>query len=104
MKDVLISVVFVAGVVASVSFGGFYSFKYFAPKYAEVQNEVFKNSTAYNDGMLRDLENLMREYQSADAAHKEALKSIVIHRFSVYDTNKLPGNLAEFKRSLDRSF
>jgi hypothetical protein len=88
----------------SMPFIGYYSYQYFAPKYMEVQHKVFKESTSYNDGMLRDLENLMLEYQNADASHKEAIKAIVIHRFSVYDTNRLPSHLAAFKQSLVRGY
>ena len=52
----------------------------------------------YNDGMVRDLQNLQLEYLNADQAHKDAIRSIVLHRFSVYDQNKLPPDLWNFYR------
>jgi hypothetical protein len=61
---------------------------------------VFKESEQYNDGMIRDLENLQLEYINADQAHKDALRSIVLHRFSVYDENRLPANLRLFYEQL----
>ena len=50
--------------------------------------------------MIRDLENLQMEYTNADAEHKQALRAIVLHRFSVYDTNRLPYNLRSFYEQL----
>ena len=75
---------------------GLANYSFFAPKYRAVENQVFKESEQYNDGMIRDLENLQMEYMNADQAHKDALRSIVIHRFSVYDQNRLPANLWNF--------
>lgn len=94
-------------IVASVAFIGFFgnliglgSYAFFAPKYRAVENQVFKQSEQYNDGMVRDLENLQMEYMNADQAHKDALRSIVMHRFSVYDENRLPNNLRSFYDNL----
>ena len=79
---------------------GLANYSFFAPKYRAVENQVFKESEQYNDGMIRDLENLQMEYMNADQAHKDALRSIVLHRFSVYDENRLPFNLRSFYQQL----
>jgi hypothetical protein len=81
-------------------FGSFYAYQYFAPKYRAVDNQVFKQSEQYNDGMIRDLENLQLEYINADKDHKDALRAIVLHRFSVYPEDKMPPNLRNFYISL----
>ena len=39
----------------SISFLGYESYKFFAPKYRAVDNQVFKESEQYNDCMIRDL-------------------------------------------------
>jgi hypothetical protein len=83
-----------------VIFGSFWTYQYFAPKYRAVDNQVFKQSEQYNDGMIRDLENLQIEYISADADKKQALRAIVLHRFSVYPEDKMPPNLRNFYNSL----
>jgi hypothetical protein len=75
---------------------GLANYSFFAPKYRAVENQVFKESEQYNDGMIRDLENLQMSYMDADQAHKDALRSIILHRFSVYDQNRLPPNLWNF--------
>jgi hypothetical protein len=81
-------------------FGSFFAYQYFAPKYRAVDNEVFKQSEQYNDGMIRDLENLQLEYINSDQAHKDALRAIVLHRFSVYPVEKMPPNLRNFYEQL----
>ena len=86
--------------VLVVTFGGYWSYSYFAPKYRAIDNQVFKESEQYNDGMIRDLENLQMEYIKASVDQKAALKSIIIHRFSVYDQNRLPPNLWAFYQDL----
>ena len=79
---------------------GLANYSFFAPKYRAVENQVFKESEQYNDGMIRDLENLQMEYINADQAHKDALRAIVLHRFSVYPQDKMPSNLRNFYNDL----
>jgi hypothetical protein len=83
-----------------ISYLGYESYKFFAPKYRAVDNQVFKQSEQYNDGMIRDLENLQIEYINADAEKKVSLRAIVLHRFSVYPEDKMPPNLRNFYNSL----
>ena len=75
-------------------------YAYFAPKYVAVDNQVFHESQQYNDGMIRDLENLQLEYINADAAKKDSIRAITLHRFSVYPQEKMPPNLRNFYNDL----
>ena len=79
---------------------GYKSYEFYAPKYRAVDNKVFKESEQYNDGMIRDLENLQLEYIKADKEQKDALRAITLHRFSVYPEDKMPPNLRNFYNSL----
>jgi len=81
-------------------FGSFFAYQYFGPKYRAVDNQVFKQSEQYNDGMIRDLENLQMEYINSDAEHKQAIRAIVLHRFSVYPEDRMPPNLRNFYNDL----
>jgi hypothetical protein len=83
-----------------ISLLSYESYQFFAPKYRAVDNKVFKESEQYNDGMIRDLENLQMEYINADAEKKQALRAIVLHRFSVYPEDKMPPNLRNFYNDL----
>jgi hypothetical protein len=94
--------VIIAGLclIVGLSFFGFGLSSFFAPKYRALDNAVFKESEQYNDGMIRDLESLQMEYINADDAHKDALRAIVLHRFSVYPEEKMPPNLRNFYNQL----
>jgi len=103
MKDFIESAVVAIGtlflicvVVLGLGFISYKGYEFYAPRYRAVENKVFKESEQYNDGMVRDLENLQLEYISADQAHKDVMKAIILHRFSVYDENRLPYNLRSF--------
>ena len=95
---IIIVTMFTLGFAAN--FLGFWQFSFFAPRVEQVRYNVFKESQTYNDGMLRDLQNLKLEYLNADSAHKDAMRSIVIQRFSVYDLNRLPPDLQQFYYSM----
>jgi len=107
MKEILGGIAaFFSGIVgivlliAGLSYIGWYSYDYFAPKYRATDNKVFKESEQYNDGMVRDLENLQMEYMNADKDHQQALRAIILHRFSVYPEDKMPANLRNFYNQL----
>ena len=102
-KEISSMVGVIVGAIALIfglTFLGYKSYEFFAPKYRAVDNQVFKQSEQYNDGMIRDLENLQMEYINADAEKKQALRAIVLHRFSVYPEDRLPPNLRNFYNSL----
>jgi hypothetical protein len=99
-KEISVIVVGWVALIVVAMFGSFFAYQYFAPKYRAVDNEVFKQSEQYNDGMIRDLENLQMDYIAADSAHKDALRAIVLHRFSVYPEDKMPPNLRNFYNDL----
>jgi hypothetical protein len=103
MKDFLggIGVIVLAiAALFGISYLSFEAYKFFKPRYTAVDNQVFKESQQYNDGMIRDLESLQVEYINADAGKKDALRAIVLHRFSVYPEDKLPPNLRNFYNNL----
>jgi hypothetical protein len=102
-KDTMAFIMAIAiGIAAlfGLSFLGYKSYEYFAPKYRAVDNQVFKQSEQYNDGMIRDLENLQLEYIKATAEQKDALRAITLHRFSVYPEDRMPPNLRNFYNDL----
>lgn len=102
-KAVLIYVVVIFAVMV-LGFGLTYvdwaSYNFFAPKYENTRRQVFEQSNAYKAGMIRDLENLQMEYQRADSNQKDALRSIILHRFSVYSEDSMPANLRAFYHQL----
>jgi hypothetical protein len=96
----VLSVIGALMVIVLIGLFGFGMDSFFRPAYRQLDNKVFKQSEQYNDGMVRDLENLRLDYIKSDAEGKAALKGIILHRFSVYPTEKLPYELQSFYLSL----
>ena len=99
IKDIMLvmGLVFaMALAVFGLTYAGYEMYTFFTPKYVEVDNTVFKESQQYNDGMIRDLENLQMDYNSAGPEQKQALRAIILHRFSVYPLEKMPLSLRNF--------
>ena len=96
----------VADVLAllSILFGlslfSFSMYSYFAPKYRAVDSKVYHESEQYNEGMVRDLSELQRQYVTSDEAGKAALRPIIRHRFEVYPEDKMPADLRNFYDSI----
>jgi hypothetical protein len=93
------------GVVALLVFLGlswvlqgnqFFLYKLFAPKEAAVERQVFEETKSYNTGFAQEVEAMELAYTQADAAHKAAIGSLLLHRVAGYDESKLP--------SVERSF
>jgi hypothetical protein len=83
-----------------LTFAGYKGYEFFKPRYTAVDAKVYKESVQYNEGMIRDLSELQRQYLAADAKGREALRPIIRHRFEVYDRNRLPSDLAAFYDSI----
>ena len=81
-------IVIVAVLALSWVFMGndFFLYKFFAPKQAAVQRQVFEQTKSFNQGMVQELENMQVEYvQAKDQASKDAIASIILHRASGYN-------------------
>jgi hypothetical protein len=95
---VVVVAVFVS--IFALAFGSYELYAYFAPKYRAVDNRIFHESEQYNEGMLRDLAELQRQYVTADPAGKAALRPIIRHRFEVYPESKMPADLRDFYQTI----
>lgn len=95
VRDRVIFIVVVCFIIG-IPFAVFCLHLFFDPKYTELENKVYHESPQYNEGMIRDLENLHIEYNSAKGNQKKALKSVILYRFSVFDEEKLPPHLRIF--------
>lgn len=92
----ILIVVLLLGLSWVVQGNDFFLYKYFAPKYADVQREVFQNTKAYNQGLAQELDSWRIEYAKGDAETKKMLASIVRQRTADYDLNRFPIELREF--------
>ena len=99
MKEFFVFLCVVLGVIG-LSFLAFEGHKYFAPKYAAVDREVFEQTKSYNDSMARDLEDMRMQYVQATKEQKEVLRATILHRFSVYPVEKMQPQIREFYQQL----
>jgi len=100
---ILLVVLVVIGIIGWFAAGNeFFMFKVFAPKMEQVRRTTFEQSKAYNQGMIQELQNMQFQYEVADASHKIALGSIILHRAADYDEEKLPTDLRDFIKKLKK--
>lgn len=86
--------------IFGLNYASWASFNYFAPKYENTRNETFKQSAAYNDGMVRDLEEIQLQYQQATPAGKDSLRALAMHRFEVYPVERMTPDQRNFYSQL----
>lgn len=100
MKDLfkitLFTILFIMVVTWFVQGNSFFLYKVFAPQMEQTRREVFEQTKSYNQGMVQELRNMQFEYIKASPEHKAALASVILHRVSEYDENKLPSDLKSF--------
>jgi hypothetical protein len=92
----VLGLVVILGLTWFVQGNDFFMYKFFAPKYEQVRHDTFKNSQAYTDGMVEELQQYMLEYQKADSEHKAALKTVIIRQSAKVDEKYLPSDVRNF--------
>lgn len=95
-------IITVSGFVFVGSTLGWMGDYFILPKVEQVRYNTFKQSQTYNDGMLRDLQDLKMQYMSANPDQQAALKAIIIQRFSVYPMDRMPPDLQSFYYSINQ--
>ncbi len=106
-----ITMIFFAFVVTGLAldwvFAGqnFFLYKFWAPKQAVVQRQVFEQTPSYVKGMVQELNNMRFDYvKTSDPDAKAALADIIIHRASGFNLNDpdVPADLRSFIERLER--
>lgn len=68
----VIGILFIVGLVAFAFQGtDFFMYKFWAPKYAGVQRDVFENTPSYVRGNIQELNNRIMEYDRCKAQGKD---------------------------------
>jgi hypothetical protein len=101
-----IATILLAGLLAVLAIGwvvqgnDYFLFKVFNPRMEAVRRSTFEQSKAYNQGMIQDLYGMEAQYVAADEGGKDALASLILHRYADYPDEKLPADLQGFMRQL----
>lgn len=93
-------IVLLLAVIFGMSYFNLSMSRFFAPKQEALRNQVFHESQAYTDGMVRDLEEAQQQYIDATPDGKRALRAIVLHRFSVYPIDRMTPDEQQFYLTL----
>lgn len=80
--------------------GGLYIYGWTAPREEAIRRATFEQSKAYNDGVQQELADMIFQYEKADASHKDALATVILHKMSAYDLDQLPSDEHAFVQKL----
>jgi len=86
--------------VTGLGYWAYVSTAFYAPRYEDIRRTTFEHSRAFNEGMVRDLENLKMQYQAATDVQKIGLRATIIHRFEVYPIDSMTPDLQTFYASI----
>jgi hypothetical protein len=98
----LIVLVIVFAVIGFISTGAdLATYKFWAPKQANAERQVFVNTNSYIQGKTDYLSRLRFEYQStSDPDQKAAMRTMILSEAANVDNSKLPADLAAFIQGL----
>lgn len=78
----------------------FFLYKFFAPRQAAVQREVFEQTKSFRDGCIQELRNMQFEYIKASKEHKAALASVILRKATEIKEDDLPSDVRAFLNEL----
>lgn len=100
MKNLLVIVgglVLTAVVVISLGVGGLEWKRFFAPRHAEIDRQVFEQTPSFVHGKAQHLTRLRGQYElSTTDAQRNSLRMMIRHEASTIDLNLLPADLRNF--------
>lgn len=71
-------------------------YRFWAPKQANAEREVFENTQGYVEGKVEYINKLRLDYESSTGVQKEALRRTILTEASTVNNNKLPYDLQVF--------
>ena len=82
----------------------FFLYKYFAPKKAEVERQVFENTPSYVRGNIQELEKQHLDYIKATPAQQAAMKPVILQEAAGINQDQLPPDLKSWISQLKGGF
>ena len=80
---------------------GLFNLKFYGVKNENAHREIFEQTKSFQHGIVTDLYDLKVEYSRAETqTQRDALRDVVYHRISGFDTSKLPSDLQNFINQL----
>lgn len=94
-------IVLLLGVTWLAQGNDFFMYKVFAPKYAEVQREVFLNTPSYKQGNSNEVRQYQAQYTTATDTQKQALASVILSSIPKTEWDKLPASQKAWLEELE---
>lgn len=90
-----------AGMMVVLAFtleiGGLQWDKFFAPKKANIERQVFEQTKSFTHGKIQDLAKYYEEYNKADVMDREPIRQLIIMNFAEFDAGNISNQkLREF--------
>ena len=82
----------------------FFTYKFWAPKQANAEREVFEQTQSFVQGKAEYIARLRFQYQSASGPQKDALRTLILSEASAVDNAKLPADEQAFISQLKGQF
>lgn len=79
-----------------------YVMRTFGTQVEDVRTDIYRKNKSYTEGTVRDLRELKREYLTASEEHKDAVRSLILHRAGELDYDRLPSDLRSFLKEIDQ--
>lgn len=101
MRTILIWLLGIGGVIATVfllNVWGMLSYSFFGKWQEQIRGEIQRESFAYTDGLMKNLQQMANDWSSADTAGKEMILSGVRAQYGSVDTSEYPAHLRDFLR------
>jgi hypothetical protein len=74
----------------------FFMYKYWAPKYANVERQVYEGTNSYHRGNAMEMQKLQMEYNAAPADQKDTLGTIILDKSANWDIKDFPPQSQQF--------
>lgn len=101
---ILLGGVAVVAITAVVLGGAELSYRlsaHYAPLHEQVRRNTFEQSRAFQEGSVRDLDNLRIQYAGGTPAQKDAIASTARHRFQDIPEDILTPELRSFRSQVE---
>lgn len=99
------ALVVVIALIVGGTFGAGYLglavYKTFGTQYESARTDIYRNNKSYVEGTLRDLRDLRVQYLAASDDHKDAIRTLILHRAGELDWDRLPSDLRVFLNDLE---
>lgn len=96
----LVIVILFYGIGFLATGGDLAIYRFWAPKRANAERQVFEQTQSYVQGKVDYLSRLRMQYQNATGPQKESLRQLIVSEASTVDNNKLPLDLQGFIANL----